>query len=73
MPGELSVEYQLAAKKMRPDLFVAMAAYGDGGPGYIPTAKMFEEGGYEPSASRITPQAEGVLMAAMKKLLNAKK
>jgi len=73
MPGELSVEYQLAAKKMRPDLFLAMAAYGDGGPGYIPTAKMFEEGGYEPSASRITPQAEGALMAAMKKLLAAKK
>jgi len=30
MPGELFVEYQLAAKKMRPDLFVALAAYGDG-------------------------------------------
>ena len=28
MPGELFVEYQLAAKSVRPDLFVAMAAYG---------------------------------------------
>ncbi|MEZ6076574.1 MAG: hypothetical protein R3C56_13220 [Pirellulaceae bacterium] len=26
MPGELFVEYQLAAQQMRPDLFVAMAA-----------------------------------------------
>ena len=31
-PGELFVEYQLAAKAMRPDLHVAMAAYGDYGP-----------------------------------------
>ena len=29
MPGELFVEYQLAAQKLRPDLFVAMAAYGE--------------------------------------------
>lgn len=35
MPGELFVEYQLAAQKIRPDLFVAMAAYGEYGPGYI--------------------------------------
>jgi hypothetical protein len=31
MPGEFFVEYQMAAKKMRPDLQVAMAAYGDSG------------------------------------------
>ena len=37
MPGELFVEYQLAAKAERPDLFVAMAAYGDYGPEYICT------------------------------------
>ena len=29
MPGELFVEYQLAAQKMRPDHFVCMAAYAD--------------------------------------------
>ncbi len=38
MPGELFVEYQLAAKAQRPDLFVAMAAYGDYAPWYIGTA-----------------------------------
>ncbi|MEX1239361.1 MAG: hypothetical protein WEB30_06575 [Cyclobacteriaceae bacterium] len=69
MPGELFVEYQLAAKAMRPDLFVAMAAYGDYGPGYIPTAKAFKEGGYEPGASRVTPQAEEVLMTGIRKFL----
>jgi len=37
MPGELAVEYQLAAKDLRKDLFIAMAAYGDYGMGYIST------------------------------------
>ena len=37
MPGELFVEYQLAAQKMRPDDFVCLVAYGDGGPAYICT------------------------------------
>lgn len=72
MPGELFVEYQLAAKQMRPDLFVTMAAYGDLGPGYIPTAKAFPQGGYEVSVARVTPGAEQVLMEGMRKLLNQK-
>lgn len=71
MPGELSVEYQLASKAMRPDLSVAMAAYGDYGPGYICMARAYEEGGYEASAraSDVSPEVEGVLMAALRKLL----
>ena len=74
MPGELFVEYQLAAKKMRPDLHVAMAAYGEYGPGYIGTAKAYEEGGYEASAiaSDVAPEVEGVLTSAVRKLLEAK-
>ena len=74
MPGELFVEYQLAAKAMRRDLHVAMAAYGDYGPGYIGTAAAYRQGGYEtsPKASNVTPEAEQVLMAAMKKLLEDK-
>ena len=47
MPGELFIEYQLAAQRMRPDLFVAMAAYGDYGPGYIGTQAAYPQGGYE--------------------------
>jgi hypothetical protein len=72
MPGELFVEYQLAAKAERPDLFVAMAAYGDYGPGYIGTAKAYEKGGYEVSerASNVAPEVEGVLMKAIKHLLH---
>jgi len=71
MPGELFVEYQLAAKAMRPDLKVMMAAYGDYGPGYIGTARAYPEGGYETSqrASNVAPEVEAVLTAAMKRLL----
>ena len=72
MPGELFVEYQLAAKAHRPDLFVAMAAYGDYGPWYIGTAVAYEEGGYEtePRSSNVAPAVEEVLMTGMKKLLD---
>jgi hypothetical protein len=72
LPGEAFVEYQLAAKAARPDLFVAVAAYGDYGPFYIGTAIAYDQGGYEtsPSSSNVAPEVEGVLMAAMKKLLS---
>lgn len=70
MPGELFVEYQLAAKKMRPDLFVTMAAYGDYTPGYIPTVVAFSQGGYEVKVSKVTTEAEKILMGAMYNLLN---
>lgn len=71
LPGELFVEYQLAAKARRPDLFVAMAAYGDYGPWYIGTAKAYEEGGYEtsPTATNVGADAEPVLTNAIFKLL----
>lgn len=71
MPGELFIEYQLAAKAMVPERFVAMAAYGDYGPGYIGTAIAYEQGGYEtsPGASNVAPEVEQILMSAMKKLL----
>lgn len=73
MPGELFVEYQLAAQQLRPDLFVAMAAYGDYAPGYIGTEISYSQGGYEssPGASKVAPQVEAVLMTAIKKLLDA--
>jgi len=71
LPGELFVEYQLAAKAQRPDLFVTMAAYGDYAPWYIGTAIAYEQGGYEtePRSSNVSPEVEGVLMGAIRKLL----
>ena len=51
-----------------------MAAYGDYGPGYIGTARAYDEGGYEtsPRASNTAPEVEGLLMDGIKKLLGAK-
>jgi hypothetical protein len=70
MPGELFVEYQLAAADMRKGELVATAAYGDYGPMYIGTARAYDEGGYETSAvSRVGPAVEDVLMGAMRKVL----
>ncbi len=72
MPGELFVEYQLAAKAMRTDRVIAMAAYGDYGPGYIGTKIAYSQGGYETSqrASKVAPEVEEVLMSGIKELLN---
>jgi hypothetical protein len=70
MPGELFVEYQLAAQSMRPDTPVVMAAYGDYGPGYIGLAHSYSQGGYETGpVSRVALEVEGVLMQAMRELL----
>lgn len=73
LPGELFVEYQLAARKMRPDLDVMVAAYGNYGTGYIGTARAYDEGGYEtaPTSSFVGPEAESKLLDAMRTLLEA--
>ncbi|MBL8848584.1 MAG: hypothetical protein JNG89_02830 [Planctomycetaceae bacterium] len=73
MPGELFVEYQLAAQELRPDLFVCMAAYGDYAPWYIGTDIAYDEGGYETSegASLVGPGSEEALVGAMRTLLDA--
>jgi hypothetical protein len=71
LPGEAFIEYQLAAQKMRPDAFVTVAAYGDDGPGYIPTARAYLEGGYEPGVALAGPDSEEILLKAIGKLLRA--
>jgi len=69
LPGECMVEYQLFAASLRPDRFVAVAAYSDLGPGYICTEESFEEGGYEPGASRVAPESERIMKVAIGRLL----
>jgi hypothetical protein len=71
MPGELFVEYQLAAQQMRPDKTVCMAAYGDYGPSYIGTEISYSQGGYETGelVSNVSPEVEQVLMKGMQELL----
>lgn len=71
LPGEVFVEYQLLGQKQRPGQFVAFAALGDSTMGYIPTARAFQEGGYEPSelATCTTPAVEPKLKAVISRCL----
>jgi hypothetical protein len=71
LPGEPFVEYQLKAQALRPDAFVCVAGYGDDGPGYVPTAQAYLEGGYEPTVALAAP-SEGLMVKAIAKLLRAK-
>jgi len=69
LPGELFVEYQLAAQKEAAEP-VALAAYGDYGPMYIGTAKAYTEGGYETGpVSRVAPAVEEILLEAQRRVL----
>ncbi len=69
LPGEPMVHFQLYAQELVPGHFVAVAGYGDGSPGYICTEKAFDEGGYEPRASRVAPKSEGMLKGAIRELI----
>lgn len=69
LPAESFVEYQLLAKELAKPLALGVAAYGDGGPWYIPLEKSFAEGGYEPSVAFVAPEAEAVYNAAIRELV----
>ena len=71
LPGELFIEYQLAAQAMLPDGELCVAAYGEYGPGYIGTEISYSQGGYETSerASRVSAASEKVIMRAVEELL----
>ncbi len=69
LPAECFIEYQLRAQKTAPSRFVATAAYGDGGPWYIPIKEEYPNGGYEVSVAFCDPQVDPVLSEAMSELL----
>ncbi|PYU99852.1 MAG: hypothetical protein DMG26_16045 [Acidobacteria bacterium] len=69
LPGEAFVEYQLYAQSLRPNDFVAVVSYGEGGPGYICTDTALTEGGYEPTWSFVGPPSEARLKTGIEQLL----
>jgi hypothetical protein len=69
LPGESMIDFQFFAQELLPSRFVAVAAYGDCGCGYICTEAAFEEGGYEPTDSFVTPQSEAALKATIREVL----
>jgi hypothetical protein len=68
LPAECFIEYQLHAQQLKPASFVATAAYGDGGPWYIPVAKAYPEGGYETTVAFVDPEADAILRDEIKRL-----
>ena len=71
LPGEALIEFQKFAQSLRPGRFVAVAAYGDTGPGYICYERAALEGGYEPTASRVTPRCEWIMKSTLCRLFGA--
>lgn len=69
LPGECFIEYQLYARYQLEENFICCAAYGDGGPWYIPTADAYPQGGYEVTASWVDPASEQMLQEAIKHFL----
>ena len=70
LPGEIFIEYQLAAQKMYPGGELCTAGYGDYGAGYIGTKISYGEGGYETTyVSRTAPEVEEVLLKGIKEVL----
>ncbi len=72
LPAESFVEYQLRAQAAAPQRFVATAAYGDGGPWYIPTAEAYPQGGYEVSVAFSEPTADATMTGGLTKLVGSK-
>ncbi|MBN1590012.1 MAG: hypothetical protein JW888_10890 [Pirellulales bacterium] len=69
LPGEPFLEFQLYAQQLRPDEFVAVAGYGDGGPCYLCTEASYAEGGYEPWASGVKPESETIIRNVIRQAL----
>jgi len=71
LPAESFLEYQLRAQQMRPAGFVATAAYGDGGPWYIPVREAFPQGGYEVSVANCAEAMDELMTAGIRQVLSA--
>lgn len=71
LPGEPFIDYQITAQEQAPDSFIAVSGYGDGGPGYIPLAQSYDEGGYEPTGAFVGPESETILKSAIHSLLQS--
>lgn len=70
LPAESFVEYQLRAQDMAgASAFVAVAAYGDGGPWYIPVREEYPNGGYEVSVAFCDPAVDDQFTACMRQML----
>lgn len=69
LPAESFVEYQLRAQSFAPGRFVATAAYGDGGPWYVPVQEAYPQGGYEVGVAFSEPTIDDMLSQGIRRLV----
>jgi len=69
LPAESFVQYQIRATSIVADGKVAVAAYGDGGPWYIPVKEEYPSGGYEVSVAFSDDTIDATMTAAMRRVL----
>ncbi len=69
LPAESFIEYQLRAQQLAPKQFVATAAYGDGGPWYLPVKEEYPAMGYEVRVAFCEPTIDEIMTAGIKELL----
>ena len=65
---EAFVEYALFGRRTWPGRHVLVVGYTDGNIGYLCTADVFPEGGYEVNTTHVAPEGEQIVKDALKQL-----
>ncbi|NLW49900.1 MAG: hypothetical protein GXY85_03535 [Candidatus Brocadiaceae bacterium] len=65
LSAEVFVEYALFGREASPAEATLILGYSNGNIGYLPTAAVYPEGGYEIRTTRVGPRAEKVTQRAM--------
>ena len=68
--GEPFTHYAAAVRENFPGKFIIAACCANGYQGYLPTAKAFEQGGYEAISSPFSPNLEEDCVATATEILN---
>lgn len=66
MPGEPMVEYGFKLEHTIADRAIPIiVGYANGGIGYLATEDSYQVGGYEPETSKLTPEAERIILESL--------
>jgi hypothetical protein len=65
LPGEIMIEYQIELREKIASPWVFVSSLSGDSIGYIHTPASVREGGYEPNASYVVPEAGGILVGAV--------
>jgi len=73
LPGEMYVEFQLMAQKLRPESLVMALGYGECAPGYVPIERAWHEGDTNlKDWCWVGPGSEARVVAVLKEALGSR-